>query len=339
MAGISIFIPVFYTLLQLLFLLAFGYFLAKFRGWEYKFFRQLGQFIVRVSLPLYFFVRISKTNLYNVKKGLLLPLTAVILTAIGLTASMLLFHFFKLNKNEKRAAIGMSSFGNSGYIPLTLIEIFPFTLPMITEKFNVEISSLYVGLYLLVQSPLLWSVGNFLVRGSSDRIRVKDFISPPLIGISIGLVTVIFGFQKILFDPKLPLLHIYKALDRISSITLPMIMISLGAMIANLSYSGQNRNKLIKMAISVSAIRFLLYPAIFFASYFLFLRKLIHDPIMIWVIFLEMHIPPATNLSVMAIQGETNEDTVSFTLLFTYIVYLIFLPLYLFLLLNLPGLL
>ncbi len=339
MSTTSIFIPVFYTLLQLLFLLALGYFLVKFRNWEYNFFRQLGKFIVKVSLPIYFFVRISKTNLYDVKRGLILPLTAIVLTAVGLISSIILFHFVKLTKNEKRAAIGMSSFGNSGYMPLTLIEIFPFTLPIIAEKFNVQISSLYVGLYLLVQSPLLWSVGNFLVKGSSEKIKLKDFISPPLIGISLGLLTVILGFQKVLFDPQLPLFHIYKALDRISAVTLPMIMLSLGAMIANLSYSGQNRKKLVKLAFSVSAIRFLFYPIVFFASYFLLLKKLIHDPIMIWVIFLEMHIPPATNLSVMAIQAGTNEDSVSFTLLFTYIGYLLLLPLYLFLFLNLPGLL
>ncbi len=335
----NIFIPVFYTLLQLLFLLALGYYLARFRGWEGDFFKKLSRFIVKVALPIYFFVRISRTNLDDVKRGIFLPLLAIILTMIGLMVSIPIFRFLKMNKQEKRVGIGMSSFGNSGYIPLTLIEIFPFTLPIIAEKFNVEVSSLYVGIYLLVQSPLLWSVGNFLVTSSGKRIRLKDFISPPLVGISTGLLIVFFNLQHILFNPKLPFLHIYKAMDRISAVTLPMIMLSLGSMIANLKFENNNRIKLFKLAITVSGIRFLIYPATFFTAYFLFLKNLNLNPILLWVIFLEMHIPPATNLSVMAIQAGINEDSVSFTLFFTYIAYLIFLPIYLYLFLNLPGIL
>ena len=116
-------------------------------------------------------------------------------------------------------------------------------------------------------------------------------------------------------------------------------MISLGSMIANLSYKKGKNHSLIIVTLYVSLIRFLFFPALFFSLYFLLFKKLALSPVQIWVIFLEMHIPPAANLSVMAAQAEINEDTVSFTLLFTYILYLFLLPLYLLFFLSLPGIL
>ncbi|GEM_PF-979747 len=340
----SLFIPVFYTLLQLLFLMALGFYLARYRGWDRQFFKPLSRFIVKIALPLYFFVRVSRTDIVDVKRGMLLPLVALILTLLGILISSLIFSFIKIPKTDKRAAIGLSSFGNSGYIPITLIEIFPLTLPLVTELFNVQVSILYVGTYLLAQSPLLWSVGNFLVSGSGERIKPRDFISAPLLGILAGLLVVVFNIQGPLFNPRLPFLHIYRALERLSQVTLPMIMLSLGSMIANLShFEGKSLSKkgreLARTALTISGIRFVIFPAIFLIAYFTFLRQYMRDPVMLWVIFLEMHIPPATNLSVMAQQAGVNEDSVSFSLLFTYLAYLILLPLYLMVFLNLPGIL
>jgi len=235
--------------------------------------------------------------------------------------------------------MGMSAFGNSAYIPLTLIEIFPVTLPAVAGRFGLEIPTLYIGVYLLVLSPLLWSVGNFLVSGGSGRIKLKDFLSAPLIGILAGFSVVFLHLQPVLFNPKLPFFHIYSALNRIAPVTLPLIMISLGSMIANLSYKKDKNHSRIKVTLCVSLIRFLFLPALFFSLYFLLFKKLALSPVQIWVIFLEMHIPPAANLSVMAAQAEINEDTVSFTLLVTYILYLFLLPLYLLFFLSLPGIL
>lgn len=263
----------------------------------------------------------------------------MLIVFIGVAVSMAVFRFIPLTHKEKRAGMGMASFGNSAYIPITLIEIFPVTLPVVAEKFGLAIPTLYVGTYLLVLSPLLWSVGNFLVSGSSDRIRVKDFISAPLLGILSGFAVVLLRLQPLLFNPELPFFHIYKALDRIAPVTLPLIMISLGSMIANLSYAKSENPSRIRITAAVCFIRFLFFPSLFFSLYFLILKNLSLSPAQIWVIFLEMHIPPATNLSVMAAQAGINEDTVSFTLLFTYIIYLFLLPLYLLLFLSLPGIL
>jgi hypothetical protein len=82
-------------------------------------------------------------------------------------------------------------------------------------------------------------------------------------------------------------------------------------------------------------VRFVLFPAAFVAAYFLLMRPLAFTPAQVWTLFLLMHLPPATNFSVMASRSGRNEAAVSFTLLATYIIYIAALPLYLLLFLRL----
>jgi predicted permease len=85
----------------------------------------------------------------------------------------------------------------------------------------------------------------------------------------------------------------------------------------------------------VSAVRFVLFPSAFVAAYILVMKPLAFSPAQVWTIFLLMHLPPATNFSVMASRAGRNEAQVSFTLLVTYLLYLVALPLYLLLFLRL----
>ena len=93
------------------------------------------------------------------------------------------------------------------------------------------------------------------------------------------------------------------------------------------------------MAALVSTVRFLILPAAFLAAYFLIFRPLAFSPVVLWIVFLEMHTPPATNLAVMASQSGTNQDTAAFTILVTYVLFVLLLPLYLVVFLSLPGVL
>ena len=121
--------------------------------------------------------------------------------------------------------------------------------------------------------------------------------------------------------------------------TLPLILISLGAMIGNLHASKEKPLKLIIMAGASSFVRFLIMPALFYGSYFLFLKNFDLSPAQLWVLFLETHIPPASNLAVMAHSKGINEDYAAYTLLVTYGLYMIIFPFYLMLFLKLPGIL
>jgi malate permease and related proteins len=333
------FLPIFYTVLQLFSLIAVGFFLKRFGGWEDTFFSTLSKFVVRIALPLYLFIKISSSDPAAIVRSPMFLLAAVIIMGSGAVVSVLIFAFLPLKRDEKRAGIAFSTFGNSGYFPMSVIEIFPVTLPLISELFGTSEPTLYVGVYLLVNSPILWSAGNFLMTGKGRRPGIKEIFTPPFIGVLFGFLALLTGFETIAGNKELPVFHILSALEKISVMTLPLILISLGAMIGNLHTSKEKPSKLILMAGVTSSIRFLIMPALFYGSYFLFLKNLNLTPGQLWVLFLETHIPPASNLAVMAHNKGINEDFAANTLLITYGLYMIIFPLYLMLFLRLPGIL
>ncbi len=337
--GDMYFLPIFYTVLQLFALIAVGFFLKRFGGWEDIFFSSLSKFVVKIALPLYLFINISSSDPSEIVRSPMFLLAAIIIMGAGAIVSILVFSFLPFKSDEKRAGIAFSTFGNSGYFPLSVIDIFPVTLPLISELFGTSEPTLYVGVYLLVNSPLLWTAGNYLMTGKGRRPGIKEIITPPFIGVLLGFAALLTGFRTVAGNMELPLFHILSALERISAMTLPLILISLGAMIGNLHTSSEKPSKLILMAGATSVVRFLIMPALFYGSYFLFLKNLNLSPGQLWVLFLETHIPPATNLAVMAHSKGTNEDYAANTLMVTYGLYMIIFPLYLMLFLRLPGIL
>ena len=333
----SLFLPVVYTLLQILSIMLIGFVVAGTGQWSKTFFQRLSGLMVRVALPIYFFTKVSQSNPDDIRKSLLFPFAAVVIIALNLVCSSLAFRFFPKLTPLKRVGIALAAFGNSGMIPLTLIELLPLTLPVVAETFGTTAPLLYVGTYLLVFSPLLWSVGNFLVTGKGRVPRVRELFTPPLFGIVGGLAIVILGLQPVLFHQRLPFYYLMKALERFGAMTYPTILVCLGAMIANIRIEKDDRKHLMSFAMLVSSIRFLMLPVLFLVLYWAILQHMRLAPAQIWVIFLEMHVPPASNLSMMAAQAGMNEDQVSFTTLITYLVYLVVLPVYLLLFLMLMG--
>src|SRR4030042_5651307 len=141
----NVIIPSIYAFLQIIILISFGFLLAKLFKWPEPFFKYTSLFIINFALPFYFFTSISKTNKANVIQGALFPPFALLLVIVTLVISYLIFSLFKINNSEKRAGIALATFGNSGYIPIALIETFPITLPLLVEKFDPKVSILFIG--------------------------------------------------------------------------------------------------------------------------------------------------------------------------------------------------
>lgn len=319
-------LPVFYTLLQLFVLALIGFALVRLLKYPRRFFRHLSAFTANIALPVYFFVSVSRTDPADVAAGWIFLPASVAVIAAGVAFGWVSSRLCGLDVDERRAAMGLAAFGNSGYVPLTLMEIFPLTLPAVAGMFPARTASLYVGIYLLVYSPALWTLGNYLVTGSGKKLRIGDLVTPPFLGILSGLAVVLLGLQGVLLRPDLPFLHVYKALERIAALTIPLVMVSVGALLAGLGLRGGGKVGHWKAALSVAAVRLLLLPLAFLGVYFLFLKRIGLTPVQQWVLFLETMVPPATNFSVMASRSARNEDLVSVTLLATYLLYLVALP-------------
>jgi predicted permease len=326
---------VLYTVLQILALAALGFFLTRFWGWSHSFFQNLSRFLVNIVLPIYFFAKISRTDLSELSNGFFFPLAAMVVIGTGFLFGLIISSGLGLKGKEKRAAVAMSSFGNSGIVPLMLIESFPITVPQLSNAFGTLTPILFVGAYLLFQSPALWSLGNYLVGGETRKPKWNDVLTPPLFGILAGFLFLIPPLQRVLLNPVLPFSSLLNAFTRLGQGAFPLLLLCLGSIIAELK--GRVGKETSLALGTAAAVRFAIIPGLFFGVYFLFLKYIHLSPAMLWVLFLESHTPPATALAIMA-TGK-NDTVVSPVILWTYIAYLIVLPGYLLLFLSLPGLL
>ena len=336
----SYLLPVFYAVLQLVILIAVGFVARRLGNWTDAFFAGLSAFVIRVALPLYFVARVGRTSIGDVSQLFVMPIAAAGIVAIGLLASNALFAVLPFKGATRRAGVAMAAFGNSGYIPLTLAEIVPVSVPVIGELFAPSLVPVQIAAYLFVFSPLLWSLGSLIIttpdgRASARRrFEWRKLVSPPLIGIVIGLGVSASGIATYADDPRLPVVHALEAIDRLSAITLPLALVSLGALIGGLRVPKASFAHYLGLALAVNAVRFVLLPAIFFVLYATGLLRAL-APAVLFALFLEMHTPAATNFSLMVGQAGVNTDHTAVTLLISYGLYLVVMPLYLVLLLAL----
>jgi malate permease and related proteins len=326
------FLPVFYVVLQLLILIGVGFVMRRSGEWADGFFAGLSRLVVRVALPFYFIVRVGRTDLSQIRSMLLMPVSAAVVVGTGFVVSLVLFRFLPFRGSDRRAGIAMSTFGNSAYLPLAIAEIVPLSVPLVGERFGLEFPAILIAAYLFIQSPILWSAGRYIVTKSdadSSGIRIRDILSPPLVGILIGLAVALSGLGGLIDNPRLPVAPMFAALDRLASITLPLALINLGGLIGGLKVTRSDLRSLLGMTGAVALVRMILLPALFYAAYFGFLSRLGLAPAVLFVLFLETHTPPATNLSIMAGEAGVNEHHTAVTLLGNYVFYLVLMPIFL----------
>ena len=313
-------------------------FIARRSGkWSETFFAGLNRFVVVVALPLYFAVRLGRTDIAEFREVFPMPIAAVAMVTVGMLTSYGLFALLPYRGEDRRAGIAMATFGNSGYMPLTIGEILPISVPLVAELFSPGLVPVMVGAYLFVFSPILWSVGNLIIttpEGGRSNLTISKLISPPLVGILIGITISLSGLPALTNDPSLPVFHLFEAIDRLSAITLPLALVSLGALIGGLNVPRGAFSHYIGLALAVALVRFVLLPGLFVALYATGLLEWM-GPAALFVLFLEMHTPPATNFTLMVGHSGVNTEHTAVTLLVGYVGYLLAMPFYLVLFLYL----
>ncbi|HUX13222.1 MAG TPA: AEC family transporter [Spirochaetia bacterium] len=332
------FTPVLLGMIQLIVLSLIGYILRRKDFLSESFFGELSHFLVTVALPLYYFVKVSRTDVNDIVSSLILPIGAVVILASTYLVSRGYFSLLGYQGQDRKTAMALSIFGNAGFMPLFLVQLFPTVMPQLRDKFGTTTPLLYVGVYLFVASPALWAGGNYLMSGTPSKPTLRQVVSPPIFGIIAGLLVPITGIRPLLDNPSLPFSQIMSAFQSLGDVIFSLMLVCLGASIANLPrITRESAPDLVRMSVHVSIVRFLFVPGLFFAFYFAVIRPLALTPTHAWVFFLQMTIPSATSIAVLATRTRTNEDKVAFSLLVNYLLYIFVLPLYLMVFFALPG--
>ncbi len=322
-------IPVFYTMLQIFFFLSLGFFLRKYQIFNEGFFSALGSFVIKVCVPLYFITRMSQFDLADLARSVRFPVLAILLSVAGVSIGWTAFTILRFSREDKTAGIALSGFGNAGYLPISIIELMPLSLPMIEQLFSTQLALFYVGAFLFAFSPMLWSFGQLFIQGGSLKNLHRGLISPAMIGIVIGVSLSALGLGPMLSEAGNPLSAIFPAMKRVADMMIPSVLIVLGAMAGELQFDRQNLRSLLRLTSVVALIRFGAMPLLFFLLAPFVWLKASWTPTELWVVFLQFSTPPSTNLSLMAAESGINKDHATFTLLVCYILFLLIFPLYL----------
>ena len=326
-----VFLSVLYTMTQLLVPFIAGVIFRRAGGVVEQELRSFSRLIVNVTLPIFFFVRVARADLSEVGTFAIMPIAALIHVAMAVGLSFLLARLLQPKSLEVRSATAaVGSFGNTGYLPLSVQELIPFTMPLLAEAVGPTQPSLYIGIYVLIHAPIMWSLGNYLVTGRGTKLGWQAFVPTPVIGIGLGLIASLTGLGELSETSRGIWHHTFQGLDTISRLTVPLVLITLGGVIGGLQLPGrERRSAALRMALVAAVVRLGIMPAAFWlvATQTRILNGM--GAAVLWVIFLEFHTPTANNISVMATRAARNQNEIALTLVVSYLAYLVLFPLYL----------
>lgn len=238
----------------------------------------------------------------------MLPLSGALIVLVGLGLGSILFRF----NPAKRPLLPMASMQNAVYIVLPIGQlIFP-------DQF--DRLALYCFLLILGQSPLLWSVGKVLITGRKDAdIKLKDFVTPPLVATVTSIFLVFTGLTALIPKPLLV------SMDLLGQATVPLAVFILGATLGSISFTDMPP---ISDTLTVAAVKFVLVPATAFAVlYFTGLYETL--PLFSSLIIIQTSAPPATNLILMVKNYGGDSQATGSMMLLQYLVCIIAMPLWL----------
>jgi len=218
---IQAFSSTFYAMLQV-FIVAFAAgFLVRRRMISDEQVKAISAITIRVLLPCLIFADIVK-QFYPAQLRIwpILPLAAVAMVAAGLLAGLILF---ARELPQKKDMLSLASLQNAGYLVLPVGSVL---FPAQFEEFK-----LYCFLYFLGISPLLWSVGKYLISSKDgDKFSLRGLITPPFAANVLAVILVFTHTRQ--FIPSVLL----DSIEFVGSATVPVATLILGAAVGGVSF-------------------------------------------------------------------------------------------------------
>ena len=201
-------------------------------------------------------------------------LIQALIYGVSCIIALALPHILRMPKEDCGVHRYMVLFANIGFMGY----------PVCAALYGPE-SAFYVTLVNIPFGLLAFSLGVYLIQKDSKAVKFKKMLNP-------GLLTSIIGLCFFLTGIVIPY-PLSTSLNMLGSVTSPLAMIAIGAMIASMSVSATFHDT--RMYI-ISAIRLLVIPCIAF----FILRPFVSDPLLLGVPVLLSAMPVAINTVFMA---------------------------------------
>lgn len=180
----QVFQQTFLAILQIAFIALAAGLLVRMKVFKQEHISGLSVATVYLFLPCMMFDSISRQfDPASMPYWWLLPVSSVAIFLFGFAVASLLF---ARRWREKRNMIGLACLQNASYLVL------PIGRALLPDDAQFAQFSVYCFLYLIIFSPMLWSVGKYLATSSDDGKlpNWRNFITPPLIATLLALALV-----------------------------------------------------------------------------------------------------------------------------------------------------
>lgn len=275
----------------------------------------LSRLVVGLFLPLFMFTEIiSRFNLRDFPYWWIFPLLSLLLTAAGYALGLIVLRFDRSLKGQEGSFLGISTFQNSGYLPL----------PLVAGMLPPDLASdmfIYIFLFLLGFNMTIFSFGVVILsRGCSDaskrNVCYKDMFNAPVIATIAALVVVFLRLQD--FIPPV-LMRPGQMLGRCA---IPLSIFVVGG---NLALIRIHSLKNIRPLAIGLAIKLLILPLAMLFLLFVFKPR----PLVGLLLIIQACMPPAAFLSVIARNEKLEEELVNQAILYGHILAILTIPLFL----------
>ncbi len=265
---------------------------------------------IRVLLPCLIFSNIIKNfDPGQLKFWPLIPLAAVLMVGFGLLISAALFW---PNVKDKKYLLAPAALQNGGYLILPLGKML---YPQQFDEF-----AMYCFLYLLGLSPLLWSLGKYLVSPTEgEKPTWRELFSPPFYANIISVLIVLLGLKFIV--PAV----ILEPVDLVGTAAVPVATFVLGAVLGSIRL---NIRAYFGNAVKVLSVRLIALPL---ATIIVLRLMNINDtyPLLCSLLVLQASSSPATSLIILVKHYGGQEEELGSILFMSYIACIITIPLWL----------
>jgi len=266
--------------------------------------------IINLLLPCLIFSKITQNlNPSEFPIWWIVPLIALATTGIGFGTAWLMFI---RQLPLKRNLLPLTAIMNAAYFVLPIGQVI---YPGQFDEF-----ALYVALYVMGISPLVWTVGKFFITERKEsKTSWKEFMTPPFLANVVGLIFVLTGLIKIV--PS----FVERSIDLIGTATVPVATIILGATLGTMSWKIK---PVLGDLIKVASIKLILVPLVLILI--LLNSELARQyPLLADLLILEASAPAATALIIQIRRYGGDHEKAGSVLLFSYLACLVLIPLWL----------
>lgn len=316
------------AILELVFLGSVGFFLVKRSIVGHEGLRLLSDLVIGLFLPFFMFSEIvSKFDFSLYSDWWIFPLYSFFVTVVGFACGYLFLFFDKSFRADKEEFLGITSFQNSGYLPLPLVAVL---LPQgLADQVYI-----YIFLFLLGFNMTIFSCGIMLLcsngralgssKGACLKFDVKHMLSAPVIATLLALLCVFLKIHTVL--PQV----LMRPMASLGQCAIPLSVLVVGGNLALYKSKGINHFKSISFALIAKLI---IMPLIFLGFIILIKPK----PLVGFLLLLQAAMPPAALLSVISKKLEHRDHLISQSIFFGHMISIFTIPLFLAIFWAIPG--